>query len=474
MSSLLIRAWEAITFKGDGLGIVENAAIYVEDGEIVAVGHDEDVLRYANKKDYYFDLRNKGLILPGFIDAHMHTQLAIIRGYCQDVPEYEWMHKTVAPLMKHAKNEHILAGSRLAVLEALKTGTTTFGDYGNNMEIITEEIYLKNGLRAAITETINSIPVTLNKLSDDELYPLDYDIGYKKFQKNITLYRKYELNPLINVMLGPQALDMNPLELIKEVYDYASKNNLMIHMHVAQGGRERRQILRRYGDTTIKVLYRNNLLNERLLAAHCHDSTDEELELMARLGVRMVSCQRSISLIDGIIPPLVKYIGYGGTAALGTDQASGNNNQSIFMELKFVSILSKILLRDPSAMPAWKTLRLATIEGAKALGLGDSIGSLEKGKKGDIIAIDLNKYNLSPISRYPIRNYIYNLVYSSQGNEVTHVFINGEPKVVNGEAIIFNEYKIIEEANKYCQDLLDKAGIDYLEAGSKLTKYINI
>ncbi len=469
--SLLVRGWTALTMSGDGVGVIENASLYVEDGIIIAIGRDEEVMKVANKGDHYYDVRENGLIMPGLIDAHMHTQLAIARGLCQDVPEIEWMRKTVSPIMKYTEAKHILAGSLLAVLEALKTGTTTFGDYGHMMSLIADSIYVKYGLRAVLTETINSLDSSLSDVGEDELYPFDCDRGRREFGDARLLYRKYHNPPSISVMLGPQALDMVPIELLREIMEYARYKSIMVHMHVAQGGRERRQITKRYGDSTVKVLKREKILGPHLLAAHCHDASDEELRILAQYNVKMVSCQRSIAIIDGIVPPLAKYLSYGGSSALGTDQAAGNNNQSLFTELKFVSLLNKVLMRDPSVLPAWRTLRLATIEGAKAIGIDKYVGSLEPGKRGDFIIVDLNRFNLNPVIKKPIRNYIFNLVYSSLGNEVSHVFVDGVPKVVDSKITFLDEDKVVEDARRLSYDLMDKAGDEYMGMESLIVSY---
>ena len=457
--------------RGEGVGAVENFSIYVEDGVIVAAGRDEEVMKVASKADYYYDVRDKGLIMPGLIDAHMHTQLAIARGFCQDVPEIEWMRKTVSPIMKHVDKKHVLAGSLIAVLEALKTGTTTMGDYGRGMSFLAKEIYVKYGLRAVLTETINSLDSSLSDIGEDELYPFDMERGYKEFEAAKKLYYIFHKPPMINVMLGPQALDMVPINLLKEITEFARDNNVMMHMHVAQGGRERKQILKRYGDSTVKVLLREGILGPYLLAAHCHDASDDELKIMAEKKVRMVSCQRAIALIDGIVPPLAKYLLFGGLSALGTDQAAGNNNQSLFTELKFVCFLNKVLMKDPTAIPAWKALRLATVEGAMAIGLDSYIGSLEEGKRGDLVVIDLKRLNLNPVLTKPVRNYIFNLVYSSFGNEVTHVFVDGEPKVVDGTSTFVDEDAVVDKVNKMALDLMDKAAEEYIDINSMMVKY---
>jgi len=158
-----------------------------------------------------------------------------------------------------------------------------------------------------------------------------------------------------------------------------------MHLHLAQGGRERLQIRGRYGDaaSTVSVLREHGLLGDYHIAAHCHDTDEAGRELMADAKVRMASCQSSISMIDGIVPPLSHYVeDLGGTAGLGTDQTPGPGNHNMFREMRTASLLAKVTHQNPTRLPAWKALELATIGGAKVLQLDDRIGSLEVGQAG--------------------------------------------------------------------------------------------
>ena len=165
-----------------------------------------------------------------------------------------------------------------------------------------------------------------------------------------------------------------------------------MHLHLAQGGRERLQIRGRYGDaaSTVSVLREHGLLGDYHIAADCHDTDEDGRELMAGAKVRMASCQSSISMIGGIVPPLSHYVeDRGGTAGLGTDQAPGPGNHNMFREMRTASLLAKVTHQDPTRLPAWKALELGTIGGAKVLQLDDRIGSLEVGKLADVITVEL-------------------------------------------------------------------------------------
>jgi len=227
----------------------------------------------------------------------------------------------------------------------------------------------------------------------------------------------------------------------------------------------------RYGTTTVRFLDGIGLLDGGLLAAHCHQTTDEEVALLASRGVRYVSCPSSIALIDGITPPLALYLASGGrAAALGSDQASGNNCHNMLMEMKVAALLNKTRHRDPTVMPAWKTLRVATVEGATALGLGDQIGSLEPGKKADLIVLDLGAPHMTPVLSRPVRNIAPNIVYSARGDEVETVIIDGRVVMDGRRVLTMDEERVIAEAQEAAEEVAGRAAEDFAAAGSLLAE----
>ena len=168
--------------------------------------------------------------------------------------------------------------------------------------------------------------------------------------------------------------------------------------------------------------------------------------MIARSGARMALCSGSIGIIDGIVPPAHAFRQAGGLVALGSDQAAGNNCNNIFNEIKLTALFNKIRHRDPTVMPAWEVLRMATIEGARAIGLGDEMGSLEVGKKADLITVDLRHPNLSPVLLEPVRNIVPNLVYAASGHEVRDVMVDGRLLVRDGQVLVADEAAIRAEA----------------------------
>ena len=249
-------------------------------------------------------------------------------------------------------------------------------------------------------------------------------------------------------MFGPQGADMLTRDQLMQVKRLAAAEGLMIHMHVAQGDREIDQMLKRYGKRTPAFLEQIGYLDDQLLAVHLTEADDDETALIAQSGARMVLCSGSIGIIDGIVPPAVRFRTAGGLVALGSDQAAGNNCNNLFNEMKLTALFNKIKFRDPTVLPAWEVLRMATIEGAQAIGLGDEIGSLAPGKQADLILVDLTAPNLMPVLTDPIRNIVPNLVYAGTGHEVKLVMVAGNTLVRDGKATTIDEAAVLATAQE--------------------------
>jgi 5-methylthioadenosine/S-adenosylhomocysteine deaminase len=422
--------------------------------------------------DRVIDGKNSHATMPGLINAHTHSALTLCRGTANDLPEIEYMPKGLSIFANHLKPEDFVLGTKLAVLEGLKNGTTTFTEYGIGLLGLVKKIFLPFKARVVATEMISELSFNEEK-KPNELYTFYHYVGTNALRRANKLYKEFKNNELVNVMYGPNALDMVSMELIKSIKNQATEKGIKMHMHIAQGGRERQQITMRYGKdmTAVKLLKKNDLLDSTLIAAHIHDTTEEERAQMVKNGVKMVGCPSSISKIDGIVPPLASYVNLGGKAALGTDEAPGTGHHNLFNEIKMASILSKVISKDPTALPPWESIKLATITGAHVLGLEDKIGSLRVGKSADILTFNLHYAHLTPIIHKPFKNIIANLIYSSKGNEVDNVIIAGKPIIIDGKFLHVDEDSIINDANKRAQDLFEDITEDWLKIDSKMVSY---
>ncbi len=470
MDIAIVNSW-LLTFQNNSLGIVKDGAIGIEDGKISFVGKTSEIDK--TDVDTLIDGSNH-VTMPGLVNAHIHTSMTLLRGGAQDLPEIEWMNKGIGPIANHMKPSDIIVGSKLGVIEALRSGTTTFAEYSTNVSKLVDEIYLPFGARVVATETINEVSKNRAHLKPTDIYEFDRTKGEKAFKQACELFKKYQKKELVTSMFGPQALDMISLELLQIVKDEAIERKSGMHLHVAQGERERLQIVGRFGKnaSTVKVLNEYGFLDEYLLGAHCHDTSIDEREKMVSNGVKMVGCPSSISMIDGIVPPVGHFVSLGGKVGLGSDQAPGPGLHNMFCEMRTISIITKTMMRDPTALPAWEVLKIATGGGSQVLGLEDKIGSLEVGKQADIITIDLSKPNLTPVVDFPFHTFIPNIVYSATGYEVDNVIISGKEVIIDSKFVSINEQEIINDATQRSQRIFRDASEDWMKADSLLVKKV--
>lgn len=467
---LLITHAYVMTMEGPGVGMIEDGAVAIKGNRIVKVGPTNEVLEGCSAEEI-IEAKNK-LIMPGLIDAHIHTGLAILRGVAQDMDN--WMQEGLWPFMKHVQLQDRQRGSMMNIIEGVKSGTTTFCDYDADMPLLVEN-YVEIGARARVAEMINEIPDDIGDIPVGELYPFHSSIGERKLQNNITLMEKWHGTEQgrITCLFGPHGPDMMSLELLEEVKSQAEKYDTKLHMHVAQGDREIGQMEKRYGKRSIAFLDEIGYLNDRLMAVHLTEATKEETEIVAKSGAAMINCSGSIGIIDGIVPPILEFTEANGRAALGSDQAPGNNCNNMFNEMKFVSILNKVKTRNPATFNATRALKLATIDSAKAIGLEHEVGSLTAGKKADILFVDLESPSMSPIFTHPIRNIVPNLVFSANGSEVEHVMIDGKFVMKNRSLTTVNEKDKIKGANQAAVEISGRAEEEFHSSKSPLVEMMN-
>jgi 5-methylthioadenosine/S-adenosylhomocysteine deaminase len=462
----LITHAHLFTMEGDGVGYIADGAVAVAGSRLVGVGKTAALTRRFEAAEA-IDATGFAL-LPGLVDVHMHTPLAIVRGVAQDVGN--WMQAALAPYARHLTPEALVAGSRLNVLEGLKAGTTTFGDYTRPVPGWAE-FFDEIGVRACLTPTINGLPPGgMAGWQIGALYPLDEQTGQASIDAAMAFAADWHNagDGRIRVMLGPQGADMISREQLLQVKRLAEREGLMIHLHLAQGDREMEQMVKRYGQRTPAFLDGIGYLDEQLLGVHLTEASDEEAAMVARRGVRMALCSGSIGIIDGIVPPAMAFREAGGVVGLGSDQASGNNCNNVFNEMKLTALFNKIKYRDPAVLPAWEALRMGTIEGATAIGLGEKIGSLAAGKQADLILVDLSELNLSPVLASPVRNIVPNLVYAASGREVKTVMVAGRLLMRDGELLTADEGAVRERAQAEAEAVARRVAADPVHEGMAL------
>lgn len=453
---MIVKAPHFYTMEDEGVGYKTGIAMVVDTGKIIAIDK-EDVIDKEYIAEEVLNLTHHA-IMPGFIDAHMHTGCCIMRGLAQDTNN--WMMYGLQPFDNVVTGEEKFAGSRLAIIEAVKAGTTTIGDYENFMEPVCEFIY-KIGVRGNITQMIREAKRRV--YNPGELYEYEESLGIESLQKNLELYDKWhnKAGGRIKILFGPQGADFVSKELLLKIQRIAKERKTKIHMHTQQGDRETYQIVKRYNKRPIEWLKEIGYLDETLIAVHLTDANDDEAKIVAKSGASMIVCPGSIGIIDGIVPPSVAFQEAGGNVALGSDQAPGNNCHNIINEMKLVALFNKIKYKNPEVMPAWRALRMATIEGARAVGLGDLVGSLEVGKRADFIAIDLSKPSMLPIFTKPMRNIVPNLVYSARGEEVALSVVDGKVIFKDGKVVAIDEKECFDAVGQYTDGIGERASEEF-------------
>jgi 5-methylthioadenosine/S-adenosylhomocysteine deaminase len=348
-----------------------------------------------------------GLILPGLVNTHTHAAMTLFRGLADDLPLMEWLENYIFPVEGRMDAEFVHTGARLACAEMIRGGITCFCD----MYLFAHEVARaasQCGVRAVVGEVLYDFP-------SPNYGPIEAGFAYTR-----ELIETWRGDSLISVAVQPHAPYTCSPELLQEADRIARHYGVPLVMHLAETESETRQIQARYGLRPVAHLDRLGLLHADLVADHAVWVTAEEIALMAERGVRVAHCAESNMKLASGIAPLPALLAAGVTVGLGTDGCASNNDLDLFGEMDTVAKLHKVQRLDPTVVDAATVLRLATIGGARVLGLGDRIGSLEPGKRADIIVVDTRQPHLTPLY-----NPVSHLVYAVRSADVRHTVING-------------------------------------------------
>ena len=410
---------------------------------VIAIKNDK--ISYVGKKSKAPKIRAEKIIdghekvaMPGLINCHTHLAMTLFRGIAEDQLLEKWLKQTIWPLEAKLKPRDVYDGALLGCLEMIKGGTTTFADMYLYEEQVAKAVE-KAGLRAVLAQGILEAGVPRR--------------GEKMLQDSVNFAQKYKgyAGGRVTVQLGPHAVYTCSPELLRRVREAASKLRVGIHIHLAESERMVKQVKERYGLTEVELLEGIGFLGSDVLAAHCIHLSTGEMALLARHGVKVAyNPVANMKLALGIAR-IRELMDLGVTVGLGTDGPASNNSLDMLENLKIAALLQKVRYMDPTVLPVRRALEMATIHGAKALGLEGVTGSLEAGKKADVILIDFRKPHLTPI-----HDLYANVVYSAHGGDVDTVIVDGKILMENREVQTLNEEEIMQKARRTAFNLLTR------------------
>lgn len=378
------------------------------------------------------------LALPGFINTHNHAAMVLLRSYADDLVLQDWLQNKIWPIEANLTGQDVYAGTQLSILEMIRSGTTTFSDMYFFMDDVAKAVE-ESGIRATLARGITAF-------ADNE--------GEGKLKESEELYKKWhgKGEGRIEIWHGPHAPYTCPPEFLKKVVLSAQKMNMKIHIHLAETKKEVDDCIAQYGKTPIELMDSLGMFEIHTLAAHCVHLSENDIDIMKRKNVKVAHNPGSNLKLASGIAPVPQLLKAGVCVALGTDGAASNNNQDMLEEIRFAALLHKNHTGDPTMIPALQALQLGTINGAKALGLEDKIGTLEAGQKADISILKMTEPHW-----YPKHDLISTLVYSAQSSDVSDVIVNGKVLFKDGEFLTLDAEKIYYEASKSTNELLARS-----------------
>ena len=410
--------------------VFEDHAIAVRGGVIAALGTPEEIgARFTSGER----VRLHGhAIVPGFVNAHTHAAMTLFRGLADDLPLDVWLGEHIWPAeARFVDEDFVRAGTRLAVAEMLRGGTTCF----NDMYFFPDaagEVARAAGMRAVVGLIVLEVPTVWAK--DPESY----------FARGLEVHDAFRGDPLVTTTLAPHAPYTVGDAGLERVRDLSERLAVPVHTHVHETAREVEDAVHASGERPLARLTRLGLLNERLAAVHMTQLLPAEIEEVARAGVSVLHCPESnLKLASGLCPA-GRLAAAGANVAIGTDGAASNNDLDMPGEMRTAALVGKLEGRDAAAVPAAAALHMATLGGARSLGLGDRIGSLEPGKAADLAAFDLRGPDTQPV-----HDPLSQIVYAATRAHVREVWVAGRRVLHGGELMTVEADEVVREAEAW-------------------------
>jgi len=455
MADLIIDDVSAIITVDPQRRIIRDGAVVVEGNQIVAVGKTSEV-----KRKHHADNRihAKGMVvLPGLVDCHVHLAQALIRGCADDVDLIPWLRDYVWRLQGNFTAEDGAASAALCIAEMLKSGTTAF------LECMIHHRYGFDGIarvveRSGIRGCLSKIFMDLTGYADQEsiMYEGMIEDPEDCIRETLEMHNKWEggAGGRIHVWWGARTPGAVTPELYRRVSEMARGRNMRITIHLAEVKADVEYTTGQFNQRPAEFARDVGMLGENVVVAHGVWFTPEEFPILASTGTHLCHCPASNAKLASGIAKIPEMIETGINVCLGCDGGPSNNAYDMFREMFLAAVIHKARTLNPLTMPAETVIEMATINGAKALGLEKEIGSIEPGKKADLILVDTRQLNLTPTY-----NPVSNIVYAANGSNVHTTIVDGRIVVSEGRLLTLDEEKVIDQACELGARLLDRAGI---------------
>ena len=435
LPTLLIKNCEWLVTQNEGREVMRDVSLLVENGVIREIG------RIGSTADIIIDAKGK-IAIPGLVNAHTHLPMTLFRGFADDMQLQDWLQKKIWPLESKLTGDDCYAGALLGCAEMIRSGTTSFVDMYFHMERVADAV-AQAGLRGFLSYApIDLFDPAKARLEKEHVI---------KFQEYVRGLR----NQAIKFVVGPHAPYTCSSELLQWTKEYAEKNDALLHIHVAETRREQADMVKQNGMRVVEYLDKIGVLCRNMLAAHCVWLTKSEVQLLAKKGVSVAHCPVSnMKLASGGVAPLPEMFESGIAVGLGTDGAASNNGLDMFDTMKMCALIHKAYRWDPTILNAQKVLDLATIEGARALRVNDELGSLETGKRADIVLVDCETPNMRPI--HGANTVVSDLVYSASSGNVDSTIVDGKILMQNREMKTLDLRTVIAASQQQISQLFRK------------------
>ena len=405
--------------------------LLIKDDLIAEISDEID----DSNADKIIDAEGK-ILLPGLINTHTHLSMTLFRGLADDLSLDSWLNDHIWPMEANLNGDYCYIGALLGAVELIKSGTTTFSDMYFYMEDVARAVD-DAGIRAVLSYGMIDFG--------------DAERREAEIKENMALYDACNgmADGRIKVFFGPHSPYTASEELLVKVRELADEHNIGIHIHVSETQKEINDSLDERGIRPFEYLEKIGFLGPDVVAAHCVWLSDEEIEIIKKHGVKVSHNPCSNMKLASGVAPVSKLIDNDICVSIGTDGASSNNNLDLIEELKTASLLQKVSTLDPKVLTSDEAIEMATIKGAEALGLDDEIGSIEVGKKADIILIDTNSANMVPDSS----SLSSNVIYSANGSNVDTTICNGKILMENKKLTTLDEDEIYAKAKQAIKEL---------------------